>query len=105
MKPTSITVHADTVREMRELHEHLGIALQEVMRQAIQRAGSPGMALTVPERVLHMRGAARTRKPKMLYMRTEECDLLWHVQRSLDLNASRAIEVCVHNMWLAYMCK
>jgi len=105
MKPTSITIHHDTVRELTELREHLGVSYQEIMRQAIQRAGTDGMALTVPERALNTRAPARTRRPKMLYMRAEECDALWRVQRALDLNASRAIEVCIHTPWLAYMPK
>ena len=105
MKPTSITIHSDTVSELVQLRAHLGVSYQEIMRQAIQRAGTTGMALTVPDRVLNARAQARTRRPKMLYMRAEECDALWRVQRALDLNASRAIEVCIHNTWLAYMPK
>ena len=100
-KPTSITLHPDTVVELDMLTEALNTSLQDAMREAIRRAGRPGMALTVPPRVLDKRQPAKVRKQKMLYMRAEECDLLWVVQRDLDLNASRALEVCIHNAYLA----
>ena len=100
-KPTTITLHPDTVVELDVLKDVLHTSLQDAMREAIRRAGQPDMALTVPDRVLDKRQPSRTRKQKMLYMRAEECDLLWGIQRELDLNASRAIEVCIHNAYLA----
>lgn len=100
-KPTSITLHPDTVVELDALKDVFGSSLQNAMRECIRRAGQPGMALTVPPRVLEGRQPSKVRKQKMLYMRAEECDLLWNIQRGLDLNASRALEVCIHNAYLA----
>lgn len=101
-KPTSITIHPDTAQEIASLKGVFGTSQQDVMRKAIARAGRPEIALTVPERCLHWRDLEATRRPKMLYLRSTEQETLWRIQRSLDLNVSRAIEVCVHNAWLAY---
>ncbi len=104
-KPTSVTLHPDTVAEIQELSSILGTSMQEAMRGAISRAGQEGVALTVPDRSLGKRGQEAMRKKRMLYMRRLEHEALWRVQRALDLNASRAIEVCIHNAWLACMIK
>lgn len=104
-KPTSVTIHPDTVTEIDELRDLFGTSKQDVMREAISRAGQEGVALTVPDRSLSKRGEDAMREKRMLYMRRQEHEALWRVQRALDLNASRAIEVCIHNAWLACMVK
>lgn len=104
-KPTSVTIHPDTIVQIVEMRDALGLSKQDIMRQAIMRAGQEGAALTVPDRSLSKRGEDALREKCMLYMRRKEHEALWRVQRSLDLNASRAIEVCIHNAWLAYMVK
>ena len=105
MKPTSVTMHPEAHRELLELCAVVGGSHQDIMRAAIQRASQRGMALHVPEWTLQRRGSSKVRKPKMLYMRPAECHALSRLERELDLNASRTIEVCLHSAWLAQQSK
>ena len=105
MKPTSVTLHPEAHKELLELCDIDGGSHQDIMRAAIQRGSQHGMALHVPEWTLQRRNPSKVRKPKMLYMRPAECHALWKLQRQLDLNASRTIEVCLHSAWLAHQSK
>jgi hypothetical protein len=106
MKPTSVTMHPNAHEELLEMCVLVRGSHQDVMRDAVQRAARNGMALHVPDWVLQRRHNSRkTRRPKMLYLRPEDSAALWKLQRQLDLNASRTMEVCLHSAWLAHHAK
>lgn len=105
LKPTSVTLHRSAHEELLAMCSLTSGSHQDVMRDAVQRAARQGMALHVPDWTLQRRGDHGTRKPKMLYLRPQDSEALHRLQRMLDLNASRTMEVCLHSAWLAQQAK